>query len=175
MKKIALGLLFGASLFSVSALASDGQINITGNVTANTCTPAGTAGKNVTVTLPTVGTTTLATAGATAGATPFSISLTGCPAGVAKAQTNFEAGPTIDTATGNLLNSTATGSATNVQVQLLSDTMKAISLNTNANSQVVAVSGGKATMNYYAQYIAAGGAATAGTVATSIQYSISYQ
>jgi major type 1 subunit fimbrin (pilin) len=173
MKKIALGLLIGASLYSVNALASDGNLVVTGNVTANTCTPAGTAGKDVTVTLPAVGTTALATAGAVAGATPFSISLTNCPAGVAKAQTIFEANANIDTVTGNLKN--AGGTASNVQIQLLSDTMKLINLNTNDNSQVVAVSNGKATMSYYARYVAVGGAATAGSVTAIGMYSIAYQ
>lgn len=175
MKKIVSALVIGLGLYSAGAMAADGTITINGNIVANTCTITGTSGKNVTVTLPTVGTAALATAGQTAGATPFAISLSSCPAGLNKAQTRFEVGPTVDPATGNLLNSTASGSATNVEVQLLNNTFQAINVTTNTNSQLVPISSGAATMNYYAQYIATGGASTAGTVSTSVQYSMTYQ
>jgi major type 1 subunit fimbrin (pilin) len=36
------------------------------------------------------------------------------------------------------------------------------------------VTGGAATLNYYAQYIASGGAAAAGSVKTSVMFTIAY-
>lgn len=175
MKKIVSVLAIGLGLYSAGAMAADGTITITGDIVANTCTVTGSAGKNVTVTLPTVGASSLATVGQTAGATPFSISLSSCPAGLTSAKTNFEVGSTVNPVTGNLKNSTAPGSATNVEVQLLSNSFQGINVATNANSQTVPISGGTATMSYYAQYIATGGAAAAGTVNTSVQYSMTYQ
>ncbi|UGA40826.1 hypothetical protein JOS77_25345 [Chromobacterium haemolyticum] len=88
------------------------------------------------------------------------------------AVTHFEIGPTVDAATGNLKNA---GAATNVEVQLLNNTLQAINLANNTNSQIVPISSGTATLNYYAQYIATGGAAGAGAVNTSVQYSMTYQ
>jgi major type 1 subunit fimbrin (pilin) len=115
------------------------------------------------------------TAGRTAGTTPFAISLSNCSAGINNASTYFEAGPTIDTVTGNLRNS---GDAANVQVSLLNGNSSKISLNGAAGSQgsqAVAINNGNATLNYYAQYVANGAAAGAGSVSTSVTFSIQYQ
>ncbi|PRE84487.1 fimbrial protein, partial [Burkholderia gladioli] len=71
-------LLLGGLCFSPFVFAADGTITFMGNVTAQTCTinGNGSGSKNFTVTLPTVSASSLATAGATAGATPFNIALT---------------------------------------------------------------------------------------------------
>lgn len=174
MKQIVTAALIGLGVYSSCAMAADGKITVTGNIVAQTCNIAGTSGQNVTVTLPTVGASALASSGQTAGATPFAINLSNCPSGLKNAQTRFEVGPTVNPTSGNLLNSTGAGSATNVEVQLLNNNFNAINLSTNANSQVVPISGGSATMGYYAQYIATG-AAGAGSVNTSVQYSMTYQ
>ncbi|MEO2216186.1 fimbrial protein [Chromobacterium vaccinii] len=174
MKKIVTAALIGLGVYSSGAMAADGKITVTGNIVAQTCTIAGTSGTNVTVNLPTVGASSLASTGQTAGATPFAINLSNCPSSLKSAQTRFEVGPTVNPTSGNLLNSTGAGSASNVEVQLLNNTFNAINLSTNANSQQVAISGGAATMGYYAQYIATG-AAGAGSVNTSVQYSMTYQ
>ncbi|MGR2679644.1 fimbrial protein [Chromobacterium haemolyticum] len=172
MKKLVTVLAAGLSFYATGALAADGTITINGNIVANTCTINSTGGASFTVTLPTVGVSSLATAGQTAGSTPFSINLSNCPATLKNAVTHFEIGPTVDAATGNLKNA---GAATNVEVQLLNNTLQAINLANNTNSQIVPISSGTATLNYYAQYIATGGAAGAGAVNTSVQYSMTYQ
>lgn len=62
------------SAFTASAFAVDGTITINGQITDTTCTISVDGGSNdATVTLPTVSSTTLGAAGATAGATPFTI------------------------------------------------------------------------------------------------------
>ncbi len=43
------------------------------------------------------------------------------------------------------------------------------------NSQTVAISGGKASMQYAAQYYTSAGGATAGIMTTNVVYSLSYQ
>jgi type 1 fimbria pilin len=140
-----------------------------------------TAGsQNIAVTLPGVAASSLSTTGQVNGRTGFSIAVTGCPTSVSKITTYFYGG-NIDTTTGNLTN---TGSATNVEVQLLNGSggsaaaLSAITLTgaqaTAQNSSVFNVSGGNATLNYYAQYIASGGAATAGSVSTSVTFTIAY-
>lgn len=169
MKKIILA-ASALALGSVAAHAADGTITIKGQVTDQTCTINGGT-KDITVTLPTVGTSALAVAGQTAGRTPFTISLTQCAAG--DVATYFEPGANTN-ADGYLNN---IGDATNVQVQLLGDNNEVIPVlaGVQLNSQVVTtVANGNADLNYYAQYYATG-EAEAGTVETSVQYTIVYQ
>lgn len=174
MKKIILA-ASALALGSVAAHAADGTITITGQVTDQTCAINGGT-EDIAVTLPTVGTSTLAAAGQTAGRTPFTISLTNCAAAAGTAgevATYFEPGANTN-ADGYLNN---TGDATNVQVQLLGDNNEVIKVLAGAvqnNSQVVTVNGGSANLNYYAQYYATS-PATAGTVETAVQYTIVYQ
>ncbi|MBV8272441.1 MAG: type 1 fimbrial protein [Cupriavidus sp.] len=173
---------------SPAAFAADGTITFTGRVTAQTCTIAGNGGNNnFTVALPTVSASTLATAGNFAGRTPFSIQLTGCNPNSGNVATYFEPGATIDATTGRLINTAttaaatettaATTAATNVQVGLLNADLTNIALGSafaSQNSQQVAITGGTATLQYYAQYVATGGATTAGDVTTTATYSIVY-
>lgn len=134
------------------------------------------------VTLPTVSTRALASSAQVAGRTAFSIGLSGCPSGVSTITNTFSLG-SIDASTGYLKNATTSGSATNVEVQLLNGAggtataFSPIILNaataTSQNSSQFTVVGGAAKLNYYAQYIATG-VATIGSVATSVQYTITY-
>lgn len=150
-------------------------------LTAPSCSLT-TGSQNIAVTLPPVSTTSLATTGQVAGQTAFSIAVSGCPGSAKTITTYFYSGSTIDAATGNLFNSN--GTATNVEVQLLNGAggsaaaFSAINLAgaqaQSQNSSQYSISGGAATMNYYAQYFANGGAATAGSVSTSVTFTIAY-
>jgi len=151
-------------------------------VTVNepTCSVS-TSSQNIAVTLPDVSIQTLSTAGSVAGMIPFSISIAGCPSSVTTVTTFFNSGATIDSTSGNLLNS---GAAKNVEVQLLNgaggsaaaqSAIKLAGTTPNAqNSSQYSVVGAAATLNYYAQYIASGGAAGAGSVSTSVTFTIAY-
>ncbi|MDC3810595.1 type 1 fimbrial protein [Acinetobacter baumannii] len=177
MKKLAL--IAALSVVGIAnAQAADGTITNNGLVTDKTCNIATPAGKDFTVTLPTVSKQTLAAAGNVAGRTPFQIKLDKCSEG--KVATYFEPGATVDFNTGRLINTDATG-AKNVNVQLLGSNnnfIPVLAAGTNgaqANSQWVDVSAtGTADLNYYAEYYATG-ASTAGKVTTSVQYTIIYQ
>lgn len=173
--------VMAALLLSVApfaASAADGTITFNGKVTSKTCTVSTPAGKNFTVTLPTVSTTSLAVAGAVAGRTPFSVSLTGCAAG--NVATYFEPGATVDFNSGRLLNQASSNSAGNVQIQLLGSNSSFLPVlasgsgQTQTNSQWVQVaSDGSANLNYYAEYYATA-AASAGDVTSSVQYTLIY-
>lgn len=173
MKKIILA-ASALALGSVAAHATDGTVTINGKVTDQTCKVSANS-KDITVTLPTVGVGSLATAGTTAGRTPFTINLENCKAGQVSAF--FETGGNVDAASGRLNN---TGNASNVQVQLLSDSSVVIPVLANAaqapvtTKATVAKDADSAALNYYAEYYATG-AAKAGDVATSVQYTINYQ
>jgi major type 1 subunit fimbrin (pilin) len=176
--KIKFAGLFAAAL-SLAALApaisqaADGTITFQGNITAQTCKISGNGGgKDFTVTLPTVSTSSLTAAGATAGRTPFRIALTEC-SGSGNVATYFEPGPTIDTTTGQLKSN---GTATNVQVGLLNNDFSKIMLGaaqSSQNSKPIAIASGAANLDYVAQYVATG-AATAGAVNSSVMYTIIY-
>ena len=163
-----------AALAPNQASATDGTINITGTVNASTCKINGGASPaTVNVTLPTVSTTSLSAAGVTAGRTAFALNLTNCGS-LTKAQTFFEPGPTI-MADGNLKN--ASGTATGVEVQLLNSDFSTINLAGTAStqsSQQATLTSGAGSLNYYAQYFATA-AAGAGTVSTSVQFTMLYQ
>jgi major type 1 subunit fimbrin (pilin) len=176
---VAAGGLLG--LASFGANAADGTITFTGTISDTTCsinsvvsgTPA-----DKSITLPTVTAGTLSATGATAGTsnpTDLAFTLSGCSGAATKAIANFENGTTVDQTTGNLINS---GTATNVQVQLLNASMKPINITTNSNNQLatdgVAITGGAASPKYFARYYATG-KATAGTVNTQVQYTMQYQ
>ncbi|ETV21137.1 fimbrial protein [Pseudomonas aeruginosa] len=165
-----------ALAFSGSANAIDGTITITGEITDTTCSiSVNGASASGAVSLPAVSTSSLSTAGMTAGTTPFSIALSGCSgSALSTARTWFEPGVNVDSTTGRLNN---TGSATNVQVQLLNKNLGAIvagGANVATQNDVGEdISSGSGTLNYYAQYYATS-AATAGAVTTSVEYTIVY-
>ena len=160
-----------AILSSMSVLASDGTITFAGQLNTSTCTvSAGSAA--LAVTLPTLPISALASAGTIAGNTPFALSITGCTT-TATATTYFEAGANVDSTTGRLKN---TGGATNVQLKLTNANGSAIDLSKTSGAQGVTaatVTAGAATPSFAVEYYATG-AATAGTVASTVTYSMIY-
>lgn len=158
------------------AQASDGTISFAGSVVNATCTvKVNNSAASATVNLPTVSQATLATNGEVAGATRFTVNLTGCTTGKT-VNVFFEAGSTVDAITGNLING---GTAGNVQVQLLTNSGAPISVGSSsqASSSGIAMTASPAVtggvLNYSAQYYATG-ASTAGSVTTSVTYSLVY-
>ncbi|MCI2294108.1 type 1 fimbrial protein [Enterobacter sp. I4] len=158
--------------------ASSGTISFTGSVNSETCAAVvnnGTA--DATVTLPAVPASALKTAGATAGATTFTINLTGCDPANTKTRAFFEAGGQVNS-TGRLNNSDTAG-ATNVELELLDvdDNSSVIKVGDYASQSTsgttIDASSGTGTLNYAVRYYATG-AATAGAVASSVTYSIIY-
>lgn len=167
------------------AMAADGTLTFQGQIEAVTCDVSGGSGTtggtgDITVVLPTIGTNAISVDGQTAGSTPFTLTIggasaTGCTNGKI-ASLIFESGasPLINPSTGNLKNSTGTGYATQVEVGLLNGGNQPINLFTGANSPSATIAGNTATLNFIAQYVATGGAATNGLVDTSVEYSVTY-
>ncbi|MGF6773939.1 major type 1 subunit fimbrin (pilin) [Paraburkholderia sp. GAS199] len=179
---IATGSLLG--LASFGAHAADGTITFTGTVSDTTCSINGSATgnpANVAVTLPTVSAGSLKAAGSVAGTstpTDMALALSGCSGTATKAIASFENGPTVDQTSGYLNNQATTGAATNVQVRLLNASLQPINITTNSNNDIATngstIAAGAANMKYFAQYYSTG-AATAGAVNTSVQYTMQYQ
>ncbi|MBV6694014.1 fimbrial protein [Serratia quinivorans] len=169
-----------------SAFAYDGTVTFNGQLTDTTCA-VNAADADKTVTLPTVATTALTAEGQTAGFTPFTISVSNCPASVTKVRAHFESNANMDSNTGNLV-LTNTGGARNVQVQLQNTNGSQIALGgTNATSAAVELTdpvitatetvagntGRTAKMTYHAGYYATG-ATTAGAVTTLTNFTVAY-
>jgi major type 1 subunit fimbrin (pilin) len=186
-----------AMALPLSSQASDGTITFTGAVTASTCTVkvngAGTGDGSVA--LPNVDTSALTNAAAktNAAGTFFNIGLSSCtaatdilpgPTAPTHVRIYFEAGPNVDQATGGLINANGTS---NVEVNLYNASNASVvgtqilpgtATNTTANPLISGLTTATNVMQYfYAGYSTAangGQAATAGSVSTSVTYSLVY-
>lgn len=172
----AIGLAASAA-HAAGPASNGGVVTINGQLTANTCTVSGNGqGNNFTVTLPTLAAAELSAAGSVAGATGFNIALSGCTPATGNVHTFWEYGSNT-LADGNLLNN---GTAASVEVQLLDynngqKTIDVSKADGSQNSQSVAISSGSANLQYAAQYASPAGGAGAGSVTTTVTYSMAYQ
>jgi major type 1 subunit fimbrin (pilin) len=166
-----------AALAPQVARATDGTITFNGKVLSSTCTVSNAAGGIVTVTLPDVVKTVFTAQGSTAGLTPFSLNLTGCPttpSGVVVGA-SFSGNANIDGTTGAIQNTSGVGYS-NVEVQMTNASGTAINLSTTPNPVSATINGsGAATLSYQAQYYQpTATAVTAGTVTTSVAFTLTY-
>ncbi|MDE8554992.1 fimbrial protein [Pantoea vagans] len=172
-----LAVLVSSALVSGSVFAaSDNTINFQGEVTAETCSVS-VNGNNASpvVLLPTVSTSDLATSGTTAGDTNFTVGVSGCTGDSSKTTkiSTVFVGNNVSAA-GNLTN---TGTAKNVEVQILDPKDAVINLTSGyAGSGDMTLQAGETSgsATYSARYYAAG-TPTAGTVTASLQYAVTYQ
>jgi major type 1 subunit fimbrin (pilin) len=171
--------LVAAAVLSISpsafaASVESGTVTFTGSLTASTCTISALT-QNQTVTLPTLPITQFSNTpvGSFAGAKSFSFTLTGCGTAT-KATASFDVSPQLDTTTGALIN---TGTATGIEVQLVNDPdLTAITIGAQTSyAESAAITSGAATLNYAARYYQSATSVSAGSVSTSVQYSMSYQ
>lgn len=173
-----LALISALALLPMISHAADGEIKITGTIVTNTCeittgTPVGTH----IVVLPTVSANALTPAGTTAGRTPIAINLTNCDPG-SKVSLYFEPGSGTDMSTGKLKNTASSGGAENVQVGLLNADFSPIALDqpqASQYSQLVDITGGDATLTYFAEYYSVPGGVTAGAVKADTFFTLTYQ
>lgn len=164
--------------FPVVAMAAP-TVTFQGEVTTQTCEATINGDTNSVVLLPTVATTELDAAGATAGLTPFTISVSGCQA--EQTATNIATkflGHNVTTA-GNLGNIATATPAENVAIQLLSDANGTSTVDLSggiASVPGLTLEAGEtaASHQFGAQYITEGAAATAGAVTAVAEYTLSY-
>ncbi|MEQ4530796.1 MAG: fimbrial protein [Mixta sp.] len=177
MKKVSsLALLFSSLLAAQSAMAvSNNTISFQGEVTDETCSVAVNGnGSTPVILLPTVSKSALIASGDTAGQVTFDIGLTGCTGGATETTMSTVFVGNQVTSNGNLGN---TGTAKNVEVQILDTAGKAINLTngfTGSGDLKLAAAAKSTSATYTAQYYATA-AATAGTVNATLQYAVSYQ
>lgn len=166
-----------ALVASMAASAADGTITFTGDITATTCivgpgTGAGGAAKAIKIKLPELATSALGTDGATNGDTDFSLKLGGgadCVGQSGKLGKMAFSGANINPTTGRLTN---TGTAANVEVELVSAGTPLHLANDKIDFAVNATGDNEFPMT--ARYRASGGAAGQGDVSTTVEYTLSY-
>ncbi|MGE8605133.1 fimbrial subunit [Bordetella trematum] len=185
------------SLACAPAFAVDGTITINGEIISSTCKINGqTPPSDLLVTLPKISTSALKKKGDFAGATPFALVLSECPATLTgEVKAHFEPGVTTAYEDGNLYAYTTStakekastipagqasqGKADNVQIQLTNTDGSVIHLGATDSKAAGAMLTGSdtkgATLRYLARYYKSGDSAiAAGKLYTYVQYSIVY-
>lgn len=155
-----------------AAIAADGTITFTGDITNTTCNIS-VNGRNssTTIVFEPISVSALSKAGEVANELPVTLTLTNCQNPTENVRALFDSAET-DSITGNLKNK---GSATNVQVQLMDNTRKPIKLGdgSQANGPSFKIVNELATLDYFARYYATD-KVEAGDVSTVVNYSLSY-
>lgn len=165
------------SMTLISALLLAGttqaaQVKFEGLVTSQTCQFSNFEGDTLSVKLPDVSQGELTTAGQVAGQHPFQIVLSGCTTNDT-VYIKFGAA-NVDAANNGTLRNT-TGTAENVNLQLLKGTDTVVDLNaqTDVDKQKVLDGTQAYTFDYAVQYYATG-ASKAGTVESTAEIAITY-
>lgn len=175
MNKITLAMALFAASTTASMAASNNTITFQGEVTAQTCSvTVNGLEANPMVLLPTVSTADLDTSGKKAGKTTFTLGVSGCTADAADVDIKTVFVGNQVSSTGNLIN---TGTATNVELQLLKDatTTTGIDLNSGlAQDGIVLLAGQTSAEHDFAVQYYTTGLATPGSVISSVQYAVSY-
>ncbi|WP_422420437.1 fimbrial protein [Pseudomonas sp. GZD-222] len=166
--------VLGAAII-LPAHAIDGTITFTGSVVATSCTinahSAGAA--SATVNLTSARLDNLDEMGDTTGDTNFNIVLSNCTGttGGQRVAVNFESGATVNPQ-GRL---NTTGSATGVQLAIYNrDSNNALMLGQAPAAGTENITSNSATLPYTVKYHATSASPTAGTVSSSVNYSIAY-
>lgn len=171
-------LMVASSVQFANASASDGTINFTGAITAETCSiSVNNNTSSPTVTLPTVSTAGMNTVGLTKGNTALNFALTGCTGNANYASVFFQGGSGI-TVDGTVANTASgSGAATGIALQI-NDSYNVPVLIGSSNqltSGSATIVSGNASMAYTVQYVTTNVAPTAGKFAGAVMYSINYQ
>ncbi|MBO9538279.1 fimbrial protein [Herbaspirillum sp.] len=176
MKKILIASLFAAAVSPALVHAADGTLSFTGRVDANTCVLTSGTNGTQTVGMSPVNAASLSQAGDVAGLTPFNVTLGNCGNTLKSVRLDFADQTNVDLATGRLKNTARENS--NIQIALLDgpNATSAFRLGTPSaqTTPVTSTTAGAATIPLAAQYVATGGAASAGAVTSSIQFTIAY-
>jgi type 1 fimbria pilin len=182
MNKTLLALMIAGASLTAANLAhaaedagttvNGGTVNFAGTVVDAACSISSDS-LNQTVTLDQVRTEKLATPGAAAGqAKPFDIKLLDCDSTVSQNASITFNGQTDVTITTALKNTAGAGSATNVALQLYGSDGKELGVGT-ASSTILLVDGTN-SIPLSVDYVATLAAATAGNVAATATFSVTY-
>lgn len=171
-KNIIATLIAASSVFAINnALAADGTIDFTGEITDQACELA--AGSDaLKVNLGKVSKTALPSAGSTAAATKFTIKLINCPATVTTASVKFDADSYLGDDTVIKLKEEA-GVATGVGIQITDDVNTIVPLFT-ASKNYPLQQNVENNLDFRARYIAKSDTVTTGPANGTATFTINY-
>lgn len=171
-KNIIATLIAASSIFAINnALAADGTIDFTGEITDQACELA--AGSDaLKVNLGKVSKTALPSAGSTAAATKFTIKLINCPATVTTASVKFDADSYLGDDTVIKLKEEA-GVATGVGIQITDDVNAIVPLFT-ASKNYPLQQNVENNLDFRARYIAKSDTVTTGPANGTATFTINY-
>lgn len=174
MKKrlLATSLITAMTLPFPAAIAANGTITFTGEISNTTCNISINGRNSSTVIkFDPISASALSKPGEVANEQPVTLSLTNCQNPTENVRALFDSAET-DSSTGNLKNK---GTAANVQVQLLDSGREPIHLGdgSQSNGPSFKIVDQMATLNYFARYYATD-KVDGGNVNTVVNYSLSY-
>lgn len=171
-KKLLASLIAATSIFTINnALAADGSIEFTGEITDQACELA-TGSDALKVNLGKVSKTALPATGATAAATKFTIKLTNCPATAVSAKVQFDA----DSYAGDdkvIALKDETNVAKGVGIQITDDTNTVVPLFTPSKAYTLKESV-ENNLDFRARYIAQADTVTVGPANANATFTINY-
>lgn len=171
-------LLIGAGLCFLIISASqahDGQINVTGTITAASCNVEPDS-QNQSIYLGEFSVSDFPSVGATSTPVKFGIKMNGCNASIHGATIKFSGD--ADKNNTNLLGITGSGTgesmATGVGIEVMDINTSPISIN-NISSRVYALTTGENTLSFYLHYKSTLPTVTAGNAAAIMYFDLQYQ
>lgn len=171
-KKLLASLIAATSIFTINnALAADGSIEFTGEITDQACELA-TGSDALKVNLGKVSKTALPATGATTAATKFTIKLTNCPATVVSAKVQFD----TDSYAGDdkvIALKDETDVAKGVGIQITDDTNTVVPLFTPSKAYALKESV-ENSLDFRARYIAQTNTVTVGPANDNATFTINY-
>ena len=162
-----------AALSMSNAFAAAGTINFSGTIVNNPCQVTTTA-TGEPVALGTINNSEFRNAGDVSSAKEFRIVMSGCPASVTSAKVRFDGKP--DSTNGDLLaiDTSASGAATNVGINLMTADKADLPLHGSNNYGYTIQPTVDNTLKFYAQYKATASNVGVGVANSVANFSVSY-
>lgn len=175
MKKniIVIALSVAAGLSASNVFASAGTVNFTGEILDAACT-VDVASQNQTVALGSYNKSEFADTGDVTAAKKFTIVLKDCPSAVADAHVRFDGTPETTDSTLLAIDSTVSGAATNVAINLMSADMVQLPLHGENGYNYVLSSTEDNDLDFYAQYKSTAAVVTPGPANSVANFSVIY-
>ncbi|WP_049292242.1 fimbrial protein [Franconibacter helveticus] len=172
-KLIAVVLTATSVLAMSNAFAAAGTVNFTGEILDAACT-VDVGSQNQTVALGKYNKSEFAAAGDVTAATKFNIILKSCPASVTSATVRFDGTPDASDSKLLAIDSSVTGAATGVAINLMSANKAQLPLHGSNGYSYTLSSTADNTLDFYAQYISTATTVKAGPANSVANFSVIY-
>ncbi|MEH0885557.1 fimbrial protein [Enterobacter sp. UNJFSC 003] len=172
--KMLMVLLAAGSAFTLTqAFAAAGTVNFNGNILDSAC-DVDVASQNQVVVLGDFYKTAFPATGARAAAKQFNIVLKNCPVTVTNTKVRFDGTPDGMNASLLAIDTSVTGAATGVAINLMSADKADLPLHGGNGYTYFLSSTADNTLNFYAQYVSTAAAVTAGPANAVANFSVVY-